>query len=43
MKTIGFIDYYIDEWHALNYPQMIKDSTYRDEFELALAWEEHTP
>ena len=22
---IGFIDYYLDEWHANNYPQMIKD------------------
>lgn len=43
MKKIGFIDYYIDEWHALNYPQMIKDSTYGKEFEVALAWEEYTP
>jgi predicted dehydrogenase len=43
MKKIGFIDYYIDEWHALNYPQMIKDSTYGSEFEVALAWEEYTP
>lgn len=22
---IGFIDYYLDEWHANNYPQMIKE------------------
>ena len=43
MKRIGFIDYYIDEWHALNYPQMIKDSSYGDRFEVALAWEECTP
>ena len=42
-KKIGFIDYYIDEWHALNYPQMIADSSYRDMFEVALAWEEITP
>jgi len=21
MKTIGFIDYYLDEWHANNYPK----------------------
>lgn len=43
MKKIGFIDYYIDEWHALNYPQMIKDSAYGDRFQVALAWEEITP
>ena len=24
MKTIGFIDYYISEWHANNYPHWIK-------------------
>lgn len=24
MKTIGFIDYYIDEWHANEYPNFIK-------------------
>ena len=24
MKTIGFIDYYISEWHANNYPEWIK-------------------
>ena len=24
MKTIGFIDYYLDEWHANNYPDFIK-------------------
>jgi len=23
MKTIGFIDYYLDEWHANNYPALI--------------------
>lgn len=43
MKKIGFVDYYIDEWHALNYPQMIKDSAYGDRFQVALAWEEITP
>ena len=26
MKKIGFIDYYLDEWHANNYPQFIKDA-----------------
>ena len=24
MKKIGFIDNYLDEWHANNYPGMIK-------------------
>ena len=24
MKKIGFIDYYLDEWHANNYPEIIK-------------------
>lgn len=40
MKKIGFIDYSIDEWHANNYPAMIRDSQFAGEFELALAWEE---
>ncbi|MEK6796261.1 MAG: Gfo/Idh/MocA family oxidoreductase [Spirochaetota bacterium] len=26
MKTIGFIDYFLDEWHANNYPQWIRES-----------------
>ncbi len=42
-KKIGFIDYYIDEWHANNYPQLIRESVYADKFEVALAWEETTP
>ena len=40
MKKIGFIDCYIDEWHANNYPAMIRNSELAGEFELALAWEE---
>ena len=40
MKKIGFIDYSIDEWHANNYPAMIRDSQFTGEFEVALAWEE---
>ncbi len=40
MKKIGFIDYYIDEWHANNYPAMIRESSFKDRFEVALAWEE---
>lgn len=39
MKKIGFIDYYIDEWHANNYPQMIRSSRYKDRYDVALAWE----
>ena len=27
MKKIGFIDYYLDEWHANTYPEMIKKWT----------------
>ena len=26
MKKIGFIDYFLDEWHANNYPQWIKEN-----------------
>ena len=26
MKTIGFIDYYLSEWHANNYPNWIKQA-----------------
>lgn len=40
MKKIGFIDLFIDEWHANNYPQFIKDSKFKDKFEVAYAWEE---
>ena len=25
MIKIGFIDYYLDEWHANNYPEMLKE------------------
>ena len=28
MKTIGFIDYYLSEWHANNYPDWIKNGMY---------------
>ena len=24
MKRVGFIDYYLDEWHANNYPEMFR-------------------
>ena len=42
-KTIGFIDLFIDEWHANNYPKWIRESALKDEFEIALAWEKYTP
>lgn len=43
VKKIGFIDYYIDEWHANNYPKWIRESRFGSDFEVALAWEEMTP
>ena len=27
MKKIGFIDYYLDEWHANNYPSLLKEAS----------------
>ena len=39
-KRIGFIDLFIDEWHANNYPQWFRTARRADEFELGLAWEE---
>ena len=39
MIKIGFIDYYLDEWHALNYPKFIK-SQFGDEFKVAYAYAE---
>lgn len=35
-KKIGFIDYYLDEWHANNYPEMLKK--WAPEFEVAYAY-----
>lgn len=42
MKKIGFIDYYLDEWHANNYPEWIRENARlagRD-YDLAYAWAE---
>lgn len=39
MIKIGFIDYYLDEWHANNYPAWIKEAA-GDEIEVAYAWGE---
>ncbi len=27
MRIVGFIDYYLDEWHANNYPEFIKNAS----------------
>ena len=42
MKTIGFVDYYISEWHANNYPVWFKDICKEtgEEFEVKYAWAE---
>ena len=42
MKTIGFIDYYLDEWHANNYPEWIKEAAEKcaSDVTLAYAWAE---
>ncbi len=42
MKKIGFVDYYIDEWHANNYPIWIKKLCEQNdqEFVVAYAWAE---
>ncbi len=39
-KTIGFIDLYIDNWHANNYPAWFRSARRADEFELGYAYEE---
>ncbi len=41
-KKIGFIDYYINEWHADNYPEWIRQSSGAQGFsyEVAYAWAE---
>ena len=40
MKKIGFIDLFIDEWHANNYPNWFRSAPRAAEFELGYAWEE---
>ena len=37
MKKVGFIDYYLDEWHANNYPRWIKQFS-NGEMEVAYAY-----
>ena len=38
MKKIGLVDYYLDEWHANNYPVWISEIT--DEYEVAYGYAE---
>jgi predicted dehydrogenase len=38
MKKIGFIDYFLDEWHANNYPVWIADPRHGGQFVVAYAW-----
>ena len=42
MKKIGFVDYYISEWHANNYPAWIKEACAKTgaSYEVAYAWAE---
>ncbi len=42
MKKIGFIDYYISEWHANNYPAWIKaaNEALGTDYQVAYAWAE---
>ena len=34
-KKIRFLDYYIDEWHANEYPKMPPNTHWNDEFEIS--------
>lgn len=42
MKKIGFVDYYISEWHANNYPAWIKEVCQKmgAQYQIAYAWAE---
>ena len=42
MKKIGFVDYYISEWHANSYPAWIKEAGEKlgEEYKIAYAWAE---
>lgn len=37
MKKIGYVDYYLDEWHAENYPKWISEAS-KGEMEVAYAY-----
>ena len=40
MKKIGFVDYFIDEWHANNYPAWIEEASAKlgVDYKLSFAW-----
>lgn len=42
MKTIGFVDYFIDEWHSNNYIAWVKELCQKNgyDFEVKYAWAE---
>ena len=42
MKSIGFVDFYLDEWHANNYPAWIEaaNKTLGTDYRVAYAWAE---
>ena len=42
MKKIGFIDFYLDEWHANNYPEWIRENAknFNRNVDVAYAWAE---
>jgi hypothetical protein len=42
MKTIGFIDYFLNEWHANEYPAMIRAYNEKNgtDYQVKYAWEE---
>ena len=42
MKKIGFIDYYLSEWHANNYPEWIRAASAKMgcDFDVSYAWAE---
>lgn len=42
MKKIGFIDYYLDEWHANNYPKWIREAS-GDQMGVAYAYGDIEP
>ena len=42
MKKIGFVDYYISEWHANNYPAWMQEANEKLglDYQVAYAWAE---
>lgn len=42
MKKIGFVDFYLSEWHANNYPAWLRDACEKlgADYEVAYAWAE---